>query len=92
MSSSIGLVFHWKACSMEVCLLLVGYVLWAKCQSIFLKGGCAGYVVGCAGYVVDCAGYVVGCAGYVVGGWGKIENKAKLSPAKAGARAELGND
>ena len=44
----------------------------------------------CAGYVVGCAGYVVGCGGYVVGGWGKIENKAKLSPAKAGARAELG--
>ena len=26
-----------------------------------------------------------------VGGWEKVENKAKLSPAKAGARAELGN-
>ena len=25
-----------------------------------------------------------------VGGWGKIEIKAKLSPAKAGAWAELG--
>ena len=23
--------------------------------------------------------------------WGKIENKAKLSPSKAGARTELGN-
>jgi hypothetical protein len=27
----------------------------------------------------------------VVGGWGEIEIKAKLSPAKAGAWAELGN-
>jgi hypothetical protein len=26
-----------------------------------------------------------------LGGWGKIENKAKLIPSKAGARAELGN-
>ena len=25
-----------------------------------------------------------------LGGWGKIENKAKFSPSKAGARAELG--
>ena len=40
---------------------------------------------------VGCGGYVVGCGGYVLGGWGKIENKAKLSPSKAGARAELGN-
>ena len=29
--------------------------------------------------------------GWVVGGWGEIKNKAKLSPARAGAWAELGN-
>jgi hypothetical protein len=27
-----------------------------------------------------------------VGGWGEIEIKAKLSPAKAGVWAELGNN
>jgi hypothetical protein len=27
-----------------------------------------------------------------LGGWGEIEIKAKLSPAKAGAWAELGNN
>ena len=30
--------------------------------------------------------------GWVVGGWGEIEIKAKLSPAKAGAWAELGKN
>ena len=29
--------------------------------------------------------------GWGVGGWGKAENKAKLSPAGAGSWAELGN-
>jgi hypothetical protein len=33
----------------------------------------------------------VGGGWWVVGGWGEIEIKAKLSPAKAGAWAELGN-
>ena len=36
-------------------------------------------------------GWVVGWLGGWVVGWGEIEIKAKLSPAKAGAWAELGN-
>jgi hypothetical protein len=35
---------------------------------------------------------VVGWVGGWVVGWGEIEIKAKLSPAKAGAWAELGNN
>ena len=31
-------------------------------------------------------------AGEMVGGWGKIENKDHLSPAKAEIRAELGKN
>ena len=47
-----------------------------------MVGGCREYVVG-------------GWGGYVVGGWGgyvvgEIKIKAKLSPAGAGAWAELG--
>jgi hypothetical protein len=37
-------------------------------------------------------GWVVGGWWWVVGGWGEIEIKAKLSPAKAGAWAELGKN
>ena len=36
-------------------------------------------------------GWVGGWVGGWLGGWGKIEIKAKLSPARAGAWAELGN-
>ena len=35
--------------------------------------------------------YFPGWVGGLVGRWGEIEIKAKLSPAKAGAWAELGN-
>jgi hypothetical protein len=54
-------------------------------------GSCSGYMIdSCTGYVVgSCSGYVVGsCSGYVVG---EIKNKARLSPARAGTWAELGN-